>query len=214
MKPLTCVGSGCTGTEFDCDSRDSGWTETMERWILNNEFELVLSVCWNLPGGQTICGASMFWAGFIGCADTMAGSMGCPSYSNMESWQQKGSAQRNAKQSKLLLPGSSTSPAWSCRVLAFEPWGLAPLASWPGGHWAERETTSLWGGFQERQGGLQAVKAAAAAAAAKHQQPENQREPVFTLSSRFWGGFVEMHFWYSRHQSIICLHKRPRRCIL
>lgn len=31
------------------------------------------------PGGQTIC------AGFMGCADTMAGSKGGPSNSNMES---------------------------------------------------------------------------------------------------------------------------------
>lgn len=37
------------------------------------------------PGGQTICGMSKFCAGFMGCADTMAGSSVWFSNSSMES---------------------------------------------------------------------------------------------------------------------------------
>lgn len=93
---LTCVGSGWTGTVLGCDSRDSGWTNKVEwqkPWLARKATSRIAfqNTCFgkNLPGGHTICGNSILGAGFIGCAETMAGSMGGPSNSSMESWERR-----------------------------------------------------------------------------------------------------------------------------
>lgn len=72
--------------EFEKDTLVSQKTFFFNNY--NNEWE---HQCYaNLPGGHTIWGKSMFWLGFIGCAETIAGSMACPSNSNIESWQHRG----------------------------------------------------------------------------------------------------------------------------
>lgn len=96
---LTCVGSGWTGTALGCGSRESGWTKGIRVRPLVSQKRSFLTFTQqhqcsaNPPGGHTICCKSMLWLGFIGCAETMAGSMGCPSNSNMESWQHRGDEQ-------------------------------------------------------------------------------------------------------------------------
>lgn len=62
------------------------------------------------PGGQTICGMSKLCAGFMGCADTMAGSSVWFSNSSIESWGEK---IKNNKKSNPHCCGLNT---WMFRV--------------------------------------------------------------------------------------------------
>jgi len=83
--------------------------------------------CINIPGWHTIGGISIFEPGFIGCANTIAGSRDCPSKSSMESWDTKGRLvciQTYGKRTNL----QKNSPAWSCMDPASVPWDPEPPA--------------------------------------------------------------------------------------
>lgn len=85
------------------------------RTLVNDNVTLLDYSCniytahYNSPGGHTICVRSMFWAGFMGCAETMAGSMGWPSNSSIESWG-KTNIQYHIKMSKKITSYKSTDP--------------------------------------------------------------------------------------------------------
>lgn len=78
------------------------------------------------PGGQTI------WAGFMGCADTIAGSKGGPSNSSIESCPHYTYVRKGHCYTLSVMNETFCSlPAWSWRYPAFEPWDLELLAFGP-----------------------------------------------------------------------------------